>query len=368
MGYYSVNLPSYTIGEGCYGEIPKTARFLGRTAVVIGGKTAMAKAREKLLEAVEDSDMEILDFVWYGGDSTYENGNALMQLEAVKKADMVFAVGGGRACDTCKYLANEMDKPLFCFPTVASNCAAVTAISVIYNPDGSFKEYYYPKVADHTFIESSIIADSPEELLWAGIGDALSKECEAVFASREDELSHTPMMGVQLSRICTSPLVEYGRQALEDLKNKQVSYALEQVTLDIIISTGLVSNMVSNAPHYYYNSSLAHCVYYGSTVTKGGHQHLHGEVVSLGVLCLLTFAEELEERERIAGFNLSMGLPVCFDDIEVSEDEFEAMAEKAITTTEWEFRPKKSGVTKESFIRCMRETNRYGKALKKRMN
>ena len=288
--------------------------------------------------------MEILDFVWYGGDSTYENGNALMQLEAVKKADMVFAVGGGRACDTCKYLANEMDKPLFCFPTVASNCAAVTAISVIYNPDGSFKEYYHPKVADHTCIESSIIADSPEELLWAGIGDALSKECEAVFASREDELSHTPMMGVQLSRICTSPLVEYGRQALEDLKNKQVSYALEQVTLDIIISTGLVSNMVSNAPHYYYNSSLAHCVYYGSTVTKGGHQHLH------------------------AGFNLSMGLPVCFDDIEVSEDEFEAMAEKAITTTEWECRPKKSGVTKESFIRCMRETNRYGKALKKRMH
>ena len=45
MGYYSVNLPSYTIGEGCYGEIPKTARFLGKTAVVIGGKTAMAKAR-----------------------------------------------------------------------------------------------------------------------------------------------------------------------------------------------------------------------------------------------------------------------------------------------------------------------------------
>ena len=88
---------------------------------------------------------------------------------------MIFAVGGGRACDTCKYVANEMDKPLFCFPTVASNCASVTAISVIYNPDGSFREYYYPKNANHTFIESSIIADSPEELLWAGIGDALSK-------------------------------------------------------------------------------------------------------------------------------------------------------------------------------------------------
>ena len=199
MSYYSVNLPSYTIGEGCYKEIPHTTRFYGKTAVVIGGKIAMSKAKDKILEGIKDSDVEILDFIWYGGDSTYENGNALIDMDVVKKADMIFAVGGGRACDTCKYVANEMDKPLFCFPTVASNCASVTAISVIYNPDGSFREYYYPKNANHTFIESSIIADSPEELLWAGIGDALSKECEAVFASKEDELSHTPMMGVQLS-------------------------------------------------------------------------------------------------------------------------------------------------------------------------
>lgn len=258
MSYYSVNLPSYTIGEGCYKEIPHTTRFYGKTAVVIGGKIAMSKAKDKILEGIKDSDVEILDFIWYGGDSTYENGNALIDMDVVKKADMIFAVGGGRACDTCKYVANEMDKPLFCFPTVASNCASVTAISVIYNPDGSFREYYYPKNANHTFIESSIIADSPEELLWAGIGDALSKECEAVFASKEDELSHTPMMGVQLSKICTTPLVEYGKKALDDLRANKVSYELEQVALDIIISTGLVSNMVSAAPKYYYNSSLAH--------------------------------------------------------------------------------------------------------------
>jgi len=162
----------------------------------------------------------------------------------------------------------------------------------------------------------------------------------------------------------TAPLIDYGKKALEDLREKRVSYELEQVTLDIIISTGLVSNMVSSAPDYYYNSSLAHCVYYGSTVTKGGHRHLHGEVVALGVLCLLTFATEFEERDKIAKFNLSMGLPVCFDDIEVSEHEFDVMADKALTTTEWEFRPKKSGVTKESFIQCMKETNFYGRELK----
>lgn len=72
MSYYSVNLPSYTIGEGCYKEIPHTTRFYGKTAVVIGGKIAMSKAKDKILEGIKDSDVEILDFIWYGGDSTYE--------------------------------------------------------------------------------------------------------------------------------------------------------------------------------------------------------------------------------------------------------------------------------------------------------
>ena len=49
MSYYSVNLPSYTIGEGCYKEIPHTTRFYGKTAVVIGGKIAMSKAKDKIL-------------------------------------------------------------------------------------------------------------------------------------------------------------------------------------------------------------------------------------------------------------------------------------------------------------------------------
>ena len=362
MKHYNVCLPNYSIGTDCYKEIGYFARYYGKKAVVIGGKTAMSKAKAALLDGVADSDIEILDFIWYGGDSTYEKGDALIANPTVQEADIIFGVGGGRACDTCKYVANEMDKPLFTFPTVGSNCASVTAICVIYNPDGSFREYYYPKLAEHTFINSEIIADSPYELLWAGIGDALSKECEAVFSSKNDDLSHTPLMGVQLSRICTEPLVDYGKEALKACKEKKVTDALEQVVLDIIISTGLVSNMTTQMPNYYYNASLAHCVYYGATVTAEGHKHLHGEIVALGVLCLLTYDGQLEQRDRIMQFNYDMGFPVCFDDLGIDESEFDAMAQKAVTSTEWEFRPK--DVTEEKFIQCMKEQNEAGKAFK----
>ena len=133
---YSVYLPNYSIGENCYKGTSIRRKKLWKKAVVIGGKTAMEKQKMRSWKASRGSDLEITDFIWYGGDSSYENGNALIANPAVRNADIIFGVGGGRACDTAKYVANELDKPLFTFPTVASNCAAVTAICVIYNANG----------------------------------------------------------------------------------------------------------------------------------------------------------------------------------------------------------------------------------------
>lgn len=360
---YSVCLPSFSIGPDCYREIANITHFFGKKAVAIGGKTAISKAKDLLLDGIKGTDTQIVDFIWYGGNSTYENGNALIENPVVKNADMLFAVGGGRACDTVKYAADKLDKPLFTFPTVASNCAPVTAISVMYNEDGTFKDYYYPKLANHCFINSRIIADSPELLLWAGIGDALSKECEAVFSSKDDVLSHTPLLGKQTSHVCTEPLVQYGAKSLESIRKNEPSFELDQVALDIIISTGVVSNLMTTKNSYYYNSSLAHCVYYGSTVCENGHKHLHGEVVSLGVLCLLLYAGEEQELSKIMEFNYSIGLPACFDDIEISEDEFGKMADKFVNTTEWAHMP--AGVTREKFVETMKKLNAIGKAFKK---
>ena len=365
---YSVFLPSYSVGEDCYQQIPYVTRKYGKTAVVIGGKTAMEKARQELDAAVQGSDVQILDYIWYGGDSNYENVEMLKADSRVQEADMLFGVGGGRACDTVKTLADMLDKPFFTFPTLASNCAACTAITVMYNPDGSFKEYYHMHAPSyHTFVNTKIIADSPEKLLWAGIGDALSKECEVLFASRDKFIYHTPLMGQCISKVCTTPLVEYGAKALEACRNNKPDFALEQVALDIIISTGIVSNFATheNQPdpkdNYYYNSSLAHCVYYGASTLPQCERHLHGEIVSFGVLCLLTYDGQLEERDRIMQFNKSVGLPVTLDELEISREDLVKIADKAASVVEWTYVP---GIpTKERFIQAMIDTDEAGKRL-----
>ena len=241
-----VTLPDYAIGADVYEKAGAFIKKYGTTAVIIGGKTAMSVAAGELTDALARDGVSVTGRVWFGGDSTYENVETLTVDETVKSADVVLAVGGGKCCDTCKVVAERLGKPLFTFPTISSNCAPCTALAIMYNADGSFKNNFYcahPPLC--VFINDKIIAESPIAYLRAGIGDALSKEYEAVFSSKDDTLSHTPLMGKQISRICTDPLIEYGAEALESIREKKASFALDQVSLDIIISTDIVSNIMS---------------------------------------------------------------------------------------------------------------------------
>ena len=68
--------------------------------------------------AVAGSAVEITGTYWYGGEASVENIAKLQP--QVAQADMLFAVGGGKAIDTCKVLAHETNRPFFTFPTIAS--------------------------------------------------------------------------------------------------------------------------------------------------------------------------------------------------------------------------------------------------------
>lgn len=312
----TVFLPNYTVGADAYKQIPLVCSSAGKTIVVIGGETAIAKAKEKLLAVLKSSPLKITDFIWYGGNATHKNITTLLSKDAVKAADMIFAVGGGRSVDTAKATADKLGKPVFTFPTIASNCAAVTSLCILYNEDGSFGEFYFGKhPALHAFIDTEIIAAAPLVYFRAGIGDALSKQYEAGFNSRGDTTDHKNALGLQISRNCSSQLLKYGQQALSDASHNAHTDAFEQTVLTIIINTGLVSILVNNC----YNSSMAHAVYISRTQLPGCEKHMHGEIVSYGVLFLLTLDAQLQERNKVYNFNKQVGLPLCLADITVSQ-------------------------------------------------
>ena len=90
-------LPCYTVGPDAYERVPEVCRPYGKKAVAVGGHRALAAAKPYLEKALEGSEIEILDYVWYGGEASIENAEMVANTESYKNADMVFAFGGGKS-------------------------------------------------------------------------------------------------------------------------------------------------------------------------------------------------------------------------------------------------------------------------------
>ena len=180
----TIQMSDYTVGEDAFDAIPETlASYGAKTVVLVGGERALAAAAPGIKEALAGTDIEVLDTIVYGKDSTRTNVNRLLDAPAFRDADVAFAIGGGKAIDTVKTASSELNKTVFSVPTICSNCSAATAIAVIYHDDGSLEGYAYPPCPSHIFINPRIIAEAPEEYFWAGIGDALSKQPEVEWAT-----------------------------------------------------------------------------------------------------------------------------------------------------------------------------------------
>ncbi len=359
----TITFAGYTIGsgQGTYSQLGTICPRYGKKAVVIGGEKAMAAAKPYITEAVKDTAVEITGFEWFGGVSSYENADRLGELASVKEADMIFACGGGKAIDAAKCVARNLDKPFFTFPTIAATCSCITAIAVMYHASGVQKDVFIGKSpAVHAFINLDIIAKAPALYLWAGIGDTLAKFTEVPFSARGHEatMAHRDALPLCMSPMTGEPLLQYGKEAMDSVNAGESSFALEQCVLAITVTSGMISYMIDP---YKYNSNMAHAIFYGMTVLPQiEERHLHGEVVSYGVLCMLIMDGQTDLLERIYTFMKSIELPTKLADMEVKLEEMGPAIESAITKYDIEVSP--YPITKELMMKAVEDLEAYNKS------
>ena len=358
----TIGMSNYTVGEDCFEAIPAAlATYRAKKVVLVGGKRALAAAAPGIRAVLDDAGIEVLDTIVYGVDSTEGTIERLLETPAFREADVAFAIGGGKAIDTVKTAAKELGKIVFSVPTICSNCSAATAIAVVYHEDGSLKGYAYPDAPAHIFINPRIVAEAPAEYFWAGVGDALSKQPEVEYACSAGNLEHTAELGLALAHTCSEPLFTYGVSGLSDVRAQHSSEAVRRIVLDIIVNTGYVSNL-TNQDDFYFNSSLAHAFYNATTGIPRDGKHLHGEVVSFGVLVLFAYAGNDTELARYAAFNKQMGLPVTLAELDLDESHLERIAELAQNTNEWK-QANPAPFSPEKFIEAIKAADAYGRSL-----
>lgn len=316
----SIYLPNFSYGEDSLEKISEEVTKFGDKTVIIYGEKAWKASSERILKYLRKSDIKIIDKITYGKDSTYENVNKLIARVDKNNVDFIIAVGGGKCIDTVKVFADEINKPIFTIPTIASNCSPITKISVMYNNDGSFcKIHELNRIVEHCFIDPVIIMNSPIKYFWAGMGDAMAKHIESEWSMLGGEKLDFPTeFGINSGYMCYSPIIKYGKKAFEDMKKGILSKELLKTILNVIISPAIVSLTVNSN----YNGGIAHALFYGFTSRDNIEKnHLHGEVVAYGTLINLIVDKNKKKFKEVFNFNKGIGLPTKLKDLDIDADD-----------------------------------------------
>ncbi|WP_019240934.1 MULTISPECIES: iron-containing alcohol dehydrogenase family protein [Bacillus] len=334
MEIFSVHgAPSeYILAEGALNLLEK--KLLER-----GLKKVLVVTGKKSWNAAEDYWPEInkvhVSFFHYQGECSLTEIDKVANLVVKQNYEAIIGVGGGKVLDLAKAACNQTHKQAILIPTLASNCAPWTPLSVLYDDDGSFIRYdIYPVCSSLVLIEPNILLQAPIEMLVAGIGDTLAKWYEAdvqmaTIANKPValEISH------YTAKQCKEVLVTYSKEALNAVENESLNEAFIKVVETIIVYAGMVGGFGDR----YGRIAGAHAIHNGLTVLEETHHALHGDKVAYGILVQLVLEEKWKEIEGLLPFYRELGLPYSLTQLgvkELSENIMAAIAKKATAPEE----------------------------------
>lgn len=301
-----VLFPRYVIGPEAYGSLGDVLQPLGRRILLIGGEKALAAGREPFERALSSLDCEVTVHT-HRGECNIENAQKLSDTACKSGIEIIAGMGGGKAIDTAKACAHLAKLPVVTFPTIAATCAAVTALSVMYRPDGSFDRFLFLSgPPEFAFIHTGVIAKAPAKYLRAGMGDAAAKYFESGFSARNDVPSYKDALGLSIARTCFEPLLRLGEGALRDCESGQDTLELREAVQAVIVSTGLVSLLVREE----FNGALAHSLFYAMEDLPQIKNCLHGDVVAWGTLVQLQMDGQEEALQSLHSLLSSLKTPV----------------------------------------------------------
>jgi glycerol dehydrogenase len=228
--------------------------------------------------------------------------------------DCLIAVGGGKCIDAGKCIADRLRIPVVIVPTLASNDAPCSALSVMYSPEGvmsgveSFKES--PALV---LVDTRIVANSPERYLVAGMGDALATWYEAHACNTNTRgksfVGARPTLAAgAIAEVCAATLFADGEAAASAVRKSEVNDVLERVVEANTLLSGIGFESGGIA--------CAHSIAAALTLIPSVHSDsLHGEMVAIGLLTQLLLEKRQDEVQKVARFMALIGLPVDFKQI-----------------------------------------------------
>lgn len=310
--------PSILIkGDDCLKGSGKAIAQWGKNPLVIGGEKTLKLVKNTLEKIAEEWQLK-LRYESYSPDCT-EIGIKQLQ-KAVKShgGDVIMGVGGGKALDTAKLVADKCGLPVITVPTSGATCAAWTALSNIYTELGAFQyDVSLAHCPNLLILDYSLIATAPQYTLVAGIGDAIAKWYEASVSSGNKTETLT-IAAVQQARVLRDILLQKSEEALAN--------PLSDVWKEVIDATVLLAGVSGGLGGANCRTVAAHAIHNALTHLPQTHHQLHGAKVAYGILVQLRLEEIITHsqlaytaRQQLLKFYQKINLPSTLEDLGLSD-------------------------------------------------
>jgi len=316
----------YLQGPGCITRLGREILGFGARALVALDGGIFEPLRDTVAAAAGEAEIHLLR---HGGECSEDEINRIRKEALAFDADVIVGIGGGKALDTTKAVADEVGKPVIVIPTIAASDAPCSALAVVYYADGTVAyDRFLPRNPDLVLVDTEIIARAPARFLSAGIGDALATYYEAESCRRSGAHNCLDLAGCgtayTLARACRDTILAHGAAAIEECDRQHPGPAIEAVVEANILLSGIGFESGGVA--------TAHAVHHGLCELDEVHHFLHGEKVAIGVLTGLKLQGDAEEFERVRVFCSAVRLPTRLRDIGIEDacdDKLRRVAERA---------------------------------------
>jgi glycerol dehydrogenase len=297
----------YVQGPGALDALGALAAELGASRpVVVSDDAVEAAVGATVTDSLARAGL-VARRLRFEGECTREAIDALAAQARDAAADLVIALGGGKALDTGKGIARALGLRLAVAPTVASNDAPTSRLIVRYDASHRLVGVdYLARNPDLVLVDTEAIVRAPVRFFRAGLGDALSKRYEAAQCARAGGTNFfggtPPDTAGVLAERCHRAIVELGEAALADVARHRTTPAVESVVEATVLLSGL--GFESGG------LSVSHALLRGLSAVPALGGALHGEQVAYGtVVQLLLEGRDAAEIDAHRGLLARLGLP-----------------------------------------------------------
>ena len=296
----------YIQGRGALAQLGRYTAELGEYPLLLADSIAWPILKERVQKGLESlpRGYRLEEF---GGQSTALEVERVAELVKNEGCDCLIALGGGKTIDTGKAAGHEAGVPLVIAPTIASNDAPCSRLSIIYSQEGVLEKVVLLKRnPEMVLVDTQVIASAPVRFLVAGMGDAIATkfETEQCYASNSLNVHRglQSQASLALSDLCYRLIRENGVKAKNSVECRVVGEALERVVEANILLSGIGFESGGLA--------IAHALTRGFSSIPDTHASLHGEEVAFGVLVQMVVENRSNEfLADLMGFYRQIGLP-----------------------------------------------------------